>query len=424
MKIFFSSARPVARLFLGLPVALALIAVTASAASGHTQAASATKEALAARLSGAPIKVMTYSSINSPGVVWDNIRNTAFVAGKWINAHGGIAGHPVKVIFCDDRGDAVHAAACARQAVSDHVVAAVGSFNFAGDTMMPILQKANIANFGLCCAVSPAELSFKNSFPLGNGNIWAVGLAMRAVDDGCKKVGAVVIDGAQALTPLIENAMKFKGQILVKTVILPQTSTDYSPQVAQATSGTDCLVMVVPEVQFTAWMPAFAQSGSTERLYGPQGNFTESVVKGFEKLTNGDVVGGSYPDISTPPFAQYRQALAQYHAPGWPEPVAARLDYNSLGGLGTWAAYMGFRQVADAIKGPITGKSFLQLAGRTKVLNLHGMLPVLNLTKPWVTGPPGWTRLFNRSVVYSKFKNGRLVPLSSKFVDVSKAANG
>ncbi len=39
-----------------------------------------------------------------------------------------------------------------------------------------------------------------------------------------------------------------------------------------------------------------------------------------------------YPDISLPQWADYREALKQYEA----DPAQ---DYNSLGGMGTWAAY-------------------------------------------------------------------------------------
>ena len=69
-----------------------------------------------------------------------------------------------------------------------------------------------------------------------------------------------------------------------KYVTLPATAQDYSPQVAEATGGgADCLVMIVSETPYIAWMPAFAQSGSKARMYGPQGNLNENVVKGFEQ---------------------------------------------------------------------------------------------------------------------------------------------
>jgi len=39
------------------------------------------------------------------------------VAGKWINAHGGINKHSSPVTVCDDQGQPTQASACARPAV-------------------------------------------------------------------------------------------------------------------------------------------------------------------------------------------------------------------------------------------------------------------------------------------------------------------
>ena len=79
-------------------------------------------------------------------------------------------------------------------------------------------------------------------------------------------------------------------------------------------------------------------------MYGPQGNFNENAVKGFEEVVEGDVDAGMYPDISTPAWSEYREALEKYEA----DPAQ---DYNSLGGMGTWAAYEGFKQVVESMSG-------------------------------------------------------------------------
>lgn len=70
------------------------------------------------------------------------------IDARWINANGGIAGHPLHVTVCDDGGVASQAAACAREAVSGNDVAVVGSFSIAGDpAIVAILQQAKIAWF-------------------------------------------------------------------------------------------------------------------------------------------------------------------------------------------------------------------------------------------------------------------------------------
>jgi ABC-type branched-subunit amino acid transport system substrate-binding protein len=368
---------------------------------------------------GEPIVTMTYTDVNTEGPQYKNIEETERVYQEWINHHGGIAGRPMEGKFCDAHGTPTAAAACAREAVADHAVAAVGNFTFTGDAVVPILEKSHTALFGNCCAISPLELTSKISFPMGNQPLYGVGLVHRAVQDGCEHMVGVIIEGAEAFEPLMENAAKAEGTKIEKFVKLPGTAQDYSAQVAEATSGsTDCLVMIVSETPYIAWMPAFAQSGSEARMYGPQGNFNENAVKGFESVVEGDIVGGMYPDISTAAWTEYREALEKYEAD-------SAQDYNSLGGMGTWAAYEGFKQVVESMKGEINNETFLKAAETAKI-NLPGMVPPENFAENWgkTGGPKGFERINNRCVVFSEFKGGKLVPASTEFEDVSEIAGG
>ncbi|MCW3013071.1 MAG: hypothetical protein JWO02_163 [Solirubrobacterales bacterium] len=389
-----------------------------SATSAATSSSSSTPAAAAPK--GAPIKAMTITSLDSQGPVYPNIAVTAKAYEKWVNANGGIGGRPLSVEVCDEHGKPTDASACARKAVSDNVVAVVGSFSFLGTNIMPALTKANIANFGECCPITPPEWTGKNSFPMGTQPLYAVGLVKRAVQDGCKKINAVIIDGAQGFLPPMQNAMKANNMKFGKTIILPPTSQDYSPQIAEATGGgADCIVMVVSETPFVAWNQAYVQSGSTARLYGPQGNLDAVSIKGLGNKLDGSIIAGMYPDLSTAPWATYRQALKDANA----DPAN---DYNSLGGMGTWAAYTGFKQVAEAIPGggaKIDSATFIDQAGKTTDLDTKGMVPKIDFTKPW-TENPDYRRLFNRTVVYSTVKDGKVVPLTTDFEDVSALALG
>jgi branched-chain amino acid transport system substrate-binding protein len=368
---------------------------------------------------GEPIVTWTYTDVNTEGPQYKNIEETERVYQEWINSHGGIAGRPLDAHFCDAHGTPTAAAACAREAVAGGAVAVVGNFTFTGDAVIPILEKGNTAQFGNCCAIAPTELTSPISFPMGNQPLYSVGLVKKAVEDGCKHINGVIIEGAEAFEPLMENAAKALGTKIQKFVKLPGTAQDYSPQVAEATSGgADCLVMIVSETPYIAWMPPFAQSGSEARMYGPQGNFNENAVKGFEEVVEGDIDAGMYPDLSTPAWTEYREALKKYEA----DPAQ---DYNSLGGMGTWAAYEGFKQVVETMKGKVDHETFLKAANTAKI-NLPGMVPPENFAKPWSKegGPEGFDRLMDRCVVFSEFKEGKLVPLSTEFEDVSEIAGG
>jgi ABC-type branched-subunit amino acid transport system substrate-binding protein len=389
---------------------------SSSSSSGSEESSTTSSEE---KVTGEPIVTWTYTDVNTEGPQYKNIEETERVYQEWVNTHGGIAGRPLEAHFCDAHGTPTAAAACAREAVAGGAVALVGNFTFTGDAVTPILEKSDTALFGNCCAIAPTELTSKISFPMGNQPLYSVGLVKKAVDDGCKHINGVIIEGAEAFDPLMENAAKALGTKIQKFVTLPATAQDYAPQVAEATSGgADCLVMIVSETPYIAWMPAFAQSGSEAKMYGPQGNFNENAVKGFEEVVEGDVNAGMYPDISTPAWDEYREALSKYEA----DP---NQDYNSLGGMGTWAAYEGFKQVVESMSGKVDHTTFLKAAETAKI-NLPGMVPPENFAENWGTdgGPEGFERLVDRCVVYSEFKEGKLVPASTEFEDVSEIAGG
>ena len=397
--------------FLAIAALAAVIVPTALASGGSSATAAASKS---------PIVTYTISDVNTTGPQYKNIEETARIYSDWINANGGIAGHPLQEHFCDAQGTATAAAACARTAVAAHATAVVGNFTFTGDAIVPILAAGHVAYFGNCCAVSASELTSPDVFNLGNQPLYAVGLVARAVHDGCKAINAVIIQGAESFEPLMTNAATALKTKIQSYVSLPATPGDYSAQVAEALAGSaDCVIMIVSETPYIAWMPAWKASGTTARMYGPQGNLDAKVIKGYTAQTNGDVIGGMFPNISLPQWATYRAALKKYHA----DPAQI---YDSLGGLGTWAAYSAFTQIVGTMKGTINNTKFLATVAHAKV-NLPGMVPPINFAKPWNTigGPTGYDRIFNESATFEVVKNGKIVPLTgSKFENVAKLAEG
>jgi len=405
-----------------------LIAMTlVMAACGSDDAAEPAAEAPAAEApaaepaaepTGEPLKVMTVTTLNAAGPTYQNIANTAIAYQDYINARGGIAGRQLEVTVCDEQFDPAIATTCAREAVEEDMVSIVGSFTYFAESIVPVIAESSITWFGACCPITPSELSSPYSFNIGNQPMYAVGMVERAVSDGCKSINAIIIDGAQVFIPPMENAIKALGMSFGNVIILPPTAQDYSSEVAQATTNADCVVAVISETPFITWNTAWAQSGTDAQQYGPQGNLNSVSAAGAEEATDGNIIAGMYPDISTEPFAEYRVALDESGLD------TTALDYNSLGGLGTWAAFVGFTQIAETINGEITAESFYQAADTTSNLDLNGMVPVLDFTQDWTDGLEGYNRLFNRSVVFSELDNGKVVPLTSEFKDVSNLATG
>jgi len=248
------------------------------------------------------------------------------------------------------------------------------------------------------------------------------GYVLKAVQDGCKKIAIVELDsGAFAQNNINQTkaALQTLGASsdLAKTVLIPLTAQDYSAQVAQATTGTDCIDAVIGEANYPAFLNAYQSAGATQRIYGPQGNLDTKIAKQFPAATNNDVVVCTYSDISLPPWADYRAAIKQYNAP-------SDEDYNSLGGLGTWAAYYAFKQVVESMTGPITASTFLAAAQKATV-HMNGLSPDVDFSKQFTGLGPNFVNDVNQSVTYDIVKNGALVPFDNgKFFDLTNLTDG
>ena len=400
-------------------------ATTAAAGSTATTAAAggtATTAASGKAPSGDPIVVMNEAPIDTNVTPYPNIKEAGRIYQEYINAKGGIKGRPLQVIFCDDKNDANEAGNCARKAVENKVVANVGSFTIDVSRGIAIYEENKIAWFGACCPIVSQENTSKVSFPMGFVGGFTTAAALKMIDDGCK----VVVDTYGDL-PVADvfhtgfiNGYKSRGLDPAKFdhyVKIPLAVGDYTSQAAQMQSfKPDCIFGNIGEANWPPLITALNSVGASARLYGPQGNLDGKVAQQFPKETNGGFVMNVYPNIAAPVWDDYRAALKTYNAPD--------LDWNSLAGLGTWAAFTAFTLIVEGMTGDINNVTFLDAASKTSHLDTGGMVGVLDFTKEWAGGGGQFPRIFNRFIWTDTIKDGVLSPVGDKPIDVSNAFDG
>jgi hypothetical protein len=365
---------------------------------------------------------MTVAPVNTNLPPYPNIPAAAQIYAKFINSKGGINGHPLQVITCDDRGDPNEGANCARKAVDAKVVAVVGSFVFDASRIIPVLEQAKIAWFGECCPLVAQEFTSPISFPLGSllpGQ--GAGLGWKMAQDGCKHPVFLVLDlpAADAAYPAVKNAYRVGGgnPLNFKEVKISPTPGDYSAQVAEATGGNvDCIDGGIADANWAAFLPGMQAAGAKQRLYGLQGNLDGKIAAQFPTLTNNAIVSNSYPNIGGSMWADYRASLIKFKAPN--------LDWNSLAGLGTWTAYTAFTKIVSGMTGAITHLTFLAAANITSRLDTGGMIPVIDLTKPYTGFGGSFPRIFNRTVFFDVISNGKISALNNQSYDMTNPIDG
>src|SRR5689334_10523783 len=110
-----------------------MLGLAGCSSSGSSSSSSAAAAGAAAAKS--PIKVMIIAVLSNPAFSDPEAATAAQAYVKEANASGGINGHPIDLEVCDSNLDPNKETACFQKAVTDHVVAVVGSFLLFGTGM-------------------------------------------------------------------------------------------------------------------------------------------------------------------------------------------------------------------------------------------------------------------------------------------------
>jgi len=120
-------------------IAVMLMAATACGASAKTkhQASAKAQHSSAASPSGDPFRIGVPAKLSGPGKsVYEGISPVAGAWMKWVNAQGGINGHPVEVLLKDTAGDASKGLTAVQELVESEQVSALIPEDGVVDTVM------------------------------------------------------------------------------------------------------------------------------------------------------------------------------------------------------------------------------------------------------------------------------------------------
>jgi ABC-type branched-subunit amino acid transport system substrate-binding protein len=369
--------------------------------------------ATAAPPSKTPIKVMTISATNNPLYTYPELWDVAQAFAKMINAKGGINGHPLEVEQCDDQADPNLAVGCARQAVSDHVVALVGGISLYSTSIFPILEAAHIPWIGNV-PLSAGDYTSPMSFPVSSQVLTFAGAGALEGHE-CKHPAG--LDQATATSRALFDTFYLAGVRSQgkepNVVYAPPSTTDYTSFVAQALSGgTDCLyVAASPTVQPVIWA-AVQQSGQHVRGFDVPSTFTQASIDAAPQATEGIQLASANPlPTNSNGLAGYLAALQKYGYTGQ-VPVDATNDIND------WVAFQIFAQISTRIKASINSGKLVGVLDQNRAVNTHSLTGPINFGKPGLIA--GYPRVFSTYVTYWTVKNHQFVQTSPRFFDMTK----
>jgi ABC-type branched-subunit amino acid transport system substrate-binding protein len=316
-----------------------------------------------------------------------------------VNADGGINGQQVDVITCNDQYSPNVAAACARQAVADKVVAVVAPYEEFAAQILPILQAAGIPYIGNTLASSDDGTN-PDSFPRDGGvAVNFAGMALAMVNAGCKKIGMLVLGGV-AVTELAAQIVQKVA--VAKHVGFAQASVasgepSFSAPVAALTGkGVDCIGMSLAPAMGPVAVSAIRQSGQHITIAASTAQFTIDSLKAMGPQADGILLAGNeyLPTSDVPGVNDLKAAMAKY-TPGQ--------SLQDIFGVGGWAAGTMLTTEMQMIKGPITAAAVLAAFGHASDVSTDGLYGPLDFAAP--SPLPVYLRLRNNSFLTFKVEN-------------------
>jgi ABC-type branched-subunit amino acid transport system substrate-binding protein len=330
-------------------------------------------------------------------------------AVKAINGGGGVGGHSLTVDRCVTKGNPNGAAACARQMVSDKVAAMVATVTNFGANVVPILNTANIASLGPFAA-GQADLTDKKGFSFEPAAITVVpGQPNLAASLGAKKISLVVtqVPSTGQLVQLAGIGLAPYGLKINKTVQVPAGAPDMTPYVASAQSGgADAICVVLPPSDGVNFIKAAQAAGFNGTLVSDATTMLRDINSGFSSTVEGVYAVDLFKPASQTSDPAVKKMVDEIHAAGYHGVIDLTVE-------GAWASVQLFEQAA---KGLATIDAPSILAAMPKITNFDvGIMPPVDFSKPL---PMPGVHVFNPNVYYERVKDGELVPVSGKFVNL------
>ncbi|MFJ4189631.1 ABC transporter substrate-binding protein [Kitasatospora sp. NPDC089509] len=374
------------------------------------------------------LTVMTWAPSGTGSADRPGMTALAEAIGRDVNLQGGLNGHRLHVITCNEHNTADGAKACAQRAVDAKAIAVLGSYSQWGDAFMPVLERAGIPLIG-GYGLSQPEFSSPLSYPVDGGMPALIaGSGRQLVDAGCKAVSLIRPD-----TPAGDNLLGYLGNALrpagikLLDVKAPEQSSDYTPVVRKAIGKDEpgnCVTSALAAEPTSNLLDAYRrQNAKNTRIASVIGSVQQSVVDstgGDSGPLAGAFVTSWYPPESAKTWDGLRAVVRSQATDGH------SIDVSDPGVETTWVAYEVFRVVTDKLSSagkPVSAKTIAALLDSGEGVDV-GLTPPLNWGTTNMLPSTESPRLVNTWVTYQVVKGGRMTLQQPGFVDVRWVLTG
>jgi branched-chain amino acid transport system substrate-binding protein len=336
-------------------VAIAVLALLCAACSSGRSSGTPQSAASSALLghvkeaSGTPITVGYIDEGQSAGIDARPEVAAAGAAADYVNQYlGGVAGRPLKLMFCGTNGTSAGALNCANQMVAAKVPIVLASTPGEPGPELQTLSAAKIPFFTFAAADQSLLLS-SDAYVLTNALGTLAVPIKEALDAGLKKVAMLLINLPAAVGPVESIAPTFFGNegLTVKFAAIAPSTPDMTPQVQAAVSaGAQEFDVVGNQTFCTSALTALKTIDFKGPIVINSQCFSTQLAGSVPGGINGVKIGSAESiDPKDPQVALYLAVLAKY-APGTPPEANSDSD--------GFAVVLGFARAMTGFMGPVT----------------------------------------------------------------------
>ncbi|QEU83000.1 ABC transporter substrate-binding protein [Streptomyces subrutilus] len=379
--------------------------------------------------SGDTLTVMTFAPEGTQATNMPGMPAMARAYERWVNSKGGINGHKLRVLTCNERNTPTGAADCARKAITEKAVAVVGSYSQHGRAFMAPLEAEGIPFIG-GYGVSAEEFQSTLSYPVNGGQPVLLAGAGHQLGRTCSQVALVRPDtpAGDSLPILLNAGLRANKAGDASDIRAAEDSADFAVQardaLAAATGGTGgkdakdpkdakekgCVTAVLGERTET-FFDAFRRADTQHR--NPQissvlGSVGQSLVDrtgGRDSPFEGALVTSWYPVSTDPAWAPMRSVISDF-AFGDDD-----VDPDDSGTQTTWIAYTVLNEIVGRFKAgdEITGRKVARMLNQSAAVPTGGLTPDLGWRYADMRAVGGFPRMVNGRVAFQVVQAGRLV---------------
>ncbi|WP_030686185.1 ABC transporter substrate-binding protein [Streptomyces sp. NRRL B-1347] len=374
-----------------------------------------------------PITVMTWAPDGTKATNKPGMPAMAKAFARWVNASGGLDGHPLEVITCNDHNDPVEAAGCARKAAEQKVVAVVGSYSQHGRSFISPLEVAGIPYIG-GYGLTDEEFSSPLSYPVNGGQPALLAGNGRQLAGVCDRVSLVRPDTTTGdnLSKLLDSGLAQGHRAASADIRAPEDGTDYTAQAEQALDrsargGKKGCVAAALGTRTDTFFDSFRRVEGgypAVRTASVLGSVDQSLVDrtgGAAGPYEGAYVTGWYPAESDKRWEPMREVIRGHAFDD------TRVDPSDAGVQTTWIAYTVLRQAVESLNGAeVTSRALRKTLDQGLRVDTGGLTPMLSWRFDDMLAAGQYPRLVNADVTFQVVRDGRLVVTRRSFVNVQK----